>query len=447
MPWKETFTGHYERPFDSIEDFHRANKAAGAPLNKEHYSVRASATFRCGASLANETAAILRHAWKTMRYDFPQLAALDRDGVCVYEVPDNTHLDAWLSSTFVIEPQGITAPEELYALLKPSELMMMYYFPRTSQLLLYASHWRIDGIGLMHLFHNFFGAVACPRAVTFGDEGKNLSIGLDEANGVRTYVRPEADQKATNMLMSFVNNAPSIGLPIKSCELPSRSQRCEIELTSQLTSEIVSRCKANGFSVTVAVHAALICATSQFANREYQNGNDTYTSFTAFDLRKYSPAPYNGTKNAVSNFHTGIPTVVTPSTFLGNAYQVKKQYAESFTVSGPNSLFTFLGCYVRKVCALLMQPPSSGALPPTEPPLNSLGIIDRFLHEKYGDKIEVLDFWIGVEMITRQLNTYVWTWHGRLRLSICYNEAFYDLAFVEKFLKTVKEILLEGLKV
>lgn len=445
MPWKETSEGHFERPFDSIEDFHRAIKAGGAPVNREHYSIRVTVTFRLDAPSISDTASALRRAWKTMRYNFPQLAAFDREGTYVYEVPDAATVDAWLSNSFIIEPQGAKTPEELYAKLTPIDIAMMYYFPQTSQLMLHVSHWRIDGIGTMHLFNHFFDAVAHPCAVHFGDEGRNLSVGLDEANTVPTHVSPQIDQVATDTLMLYLKNIPSIGLPTKDADIPSGAGRCETELNQALTYDIVSRCKTRGFSVTVAVHAAIICATKQYAGREATAGKHKYASWTAFDLRKYSPPPYNGANNVVSNFHTGIPTVVTPSTFLDNAYQLKKQYAESFTVAGPNSLFNFLNCYVRKVCALFTEPAPPHTIPPTEPALNSLGIIDQFLDAKHGDCIEVLDFWIGVEMITRQFMCYVWTWREKMRLSICYNQAFYDRAFVHEFLSTVKDTLVEGL--
>lgn len=445
MPWKETSKGRFERPFDSIEDFHRAIKAGGAPVNREHYSIRATVTFRLDAPSIDDAASALRHAWKTMRYDFPQLAAFDREGTYVYEVPDAATVEVWLSNSFIVEPQGAKTPEELYDQLRPIEIAMMYYFPQTSQLMLHVSHWRIDGIGTMYLFNHFFDAVAHPRAVQFGDEGRNLSVGLDEANAVPTQVSPQTDQVATDTLMKFVENVPSIGLPTKVADLPSGAGRCEIALDQALTSAIVSRCKAHGFSVTVAVHAAIICATKQYAGKETTVGKRKYASWTAFDLRRYSPPPYNGADNVVSNFHTGIPTVVTPLTFLDNAYQLKKQYAESFTVAGPNSLFTFLNCYVRKVCALFTEPAPPATVPPTEPALNSLGIVDQFLDGKHGDGVEVLDFWIGVEMITRQFMCYVWTWREQMRLSVCYNQAFYDTAFVEEFLTTVKNTLVEGL--
>ena len=447
MPWKQTAEGRFQRPLDSIEDFHRAVKASSAALNREQYSIRATVTFRLNTPSIGDTVSVLRNAWKTMRYDFPQLAALDRDGTFVYEVPDEDTLDAWLSQSFVIEPQGSQTPEELYARLGPVDIAYMYYFPQTSQLMLHISHWRIDGRGAIYLFNHLLDAVAHPRTVYFGDEGKNLTIGLDEANNVPTHFTPQIEQAATDFLMKFVNNTPSIGLPAKTDNFLFGTDRCGIELDDALTSSIITRCKTRGFSVTVAVHAAIVCVTKQYADKESTAGKRKYASWTVFDLRKHSPPPYNGKDNVVSNFQTGIPIVITPSTFQDNADQLKKQYTENTIVTGPESIFTFLNCYVRKLCAMFTSPPPPDAIPPTEPSLNSLGIIDQYLAAKHGDngEIEVLDFWVGVEMLTRQIMCYLWTWRGKMRLSLCYNQAFYETAFVEEFLSRVKDALIDGL--
>ena len=445
MPWKQTSKGRYERAFDSIEDSHRAIKAVGAPLNREHFSIRASIKFQIDVSSIEETTLALRHAWRTIRYNHPQLAAIDYEGTYVYEVPDDASLELWLSSTFLVEPQGANSSEELYGKLQPTDLAMLYYFPQTSQLMLHTSHWRIDGIGTMHLFNDLFDILANPREVHFGDEAKNLLIGVDEANNVPTQVSAQMDQIATELLMRFVENSPSIGLPTKVADVPLGSERCEIRIDEPLTLALVSRCRVLGITVTVAVHAAVISALRQYSNHENASEKRKYSNLTPVDLRRRSPSPYNGRGNAVSNFHTPIPVIVTPSTFLDHTAQLQKQYTEGIIITGPKSLFNFLDCYVRKACDAFMRPPPPEAIPPSEPALSSLGIIDHFLDKKHGDRIEILDYWIGLEMISRQIECYVWTWKGTMRLSGCYNEAYYDRVFVEKFLYTIKDILIEGL--
>lgn len=443
MPWRETSRGRFERPFNSLEKMYRTISAAGAAMKREHFAISAVVRLHLGSSIADAENA-LRHAWKTLRYDFPHIAAYGQGDTFVYEVPGVSALESWLADTFVVELAASSTNANLYSEASPTEFARIHYFPHTSEILLHSSHWRIDGIGALHLLNHFLKVLAYPRAIKFGDEGKNLLIGLEEVVNIASEVTPQMEQAATDLVMKFVNNLPSIGLPTSSEQVPRGSGRCAIKIDKQLTSAIIARCKTHGFSVTTATHAAIVYATSQYSDPHRPTGK--YTSWSTFDLRKYCPHPYNGATNPVSIFHTGIPVAIDASDFLGNAEQFRRIYAQNLTAPGPRNMFSFLPCYVDKVCAVLTQPPPPEALPPTEPSLSSLGVIDRYLDSTHGD-VEVTDFWLGVEMLTRQLMVYVWTRQGEMELSACYNKAFYTHEFVEEFLSRVQHILFEGLKI
>lgn len=443
MPWKETSAGRFERPFDSLERFYRALSASGAALNREHFAVSAVVRLRPSPSTGDLEAA-LQHAWKTLRYEFPQIAARGQGDTYIYEVPTASTLDLWLSETFITE-NFTSSPSSVCGESAPTELARMHWFPHTSEILFRSSHWRIDGIGTLHLLNHFLRTLANPLPVEFGDESANLSIGLDETINSPLEVTPEMEKSATDLLMQYVNDIPSIGLPTIMNQTPGGSARCQIVFDPTLTSSIVARCKASGFSVTAATHAAIVSATSQSADPG--NPADKYTSFSNFDLRKYCPPPYNSASKAVSVFHTGIPVVIKPFIFQSNAIDFQKLYSQRLHASGQESIFPFLACYVKKVCTLFTQTPPAGSLPPSEPSLSSLGVIDDFIAHKHGDVVEVTDFWLGVDMLSQQLMLYVWTHQGKLKLSACYNEAFYACEFVEEFLTKVKHILLEGLEI
>ena len=102
MPWKETSVGHFERPFESLERFYRALSAGGAALNREHFVVSAVVRLRLSPSIGDLEPA-LQHAWKTLRYDFPQIAAHGQGDTYIYEVPTASTIDSWLSETFITE--------------------------------------------------------------------------------------------------------------------------------------------------------------------------------------------------------------------------------------------------------------------------------------------------------------------------------------------------------
>ena len=443
MSWRETSAGHFERPFDSLERFYRAISASGTAFDREHFVVNAVVRLRLNPSIGDIGQA-LRHAWMTLRYDYPQIAAYGRGNTYIYEVPTASSINSWLSETFITEKAtgSISSVCEDSA---PSELAKMHYFPHTSEILFRSSHWRIDGIGSLHLLNQFLKTLARPMSVTFGDEPKNLAVGLDEAANTPSQVTSEMEQSATDLLMQYVNNIPSIGLPTSKSQNPGGSARCKVTFTLPLSTSVVARCKASGFSVTAATHAAIVGATLQHADPG--KPADTYTSFSNFDLRKYLPPPYSSATKAVSIFHTGIPVVVKLSGFQKDAVQLQKLYSQRLNLPKQKNLFSFLACYVDKVNQLFVQPPPPGSLPPTEPSLSSLGIIDNFIADKHGNVVEVTDFWLGVDMLSRQLMLYVWTHQGKLQLSACYNKEFYAREFVEIFLSDVKDILVEGLEI
>ena len=196
--------------------------------------------------------------------------------------------------------------------------------------------------------------------------------------------RLKRKQAATDLAAKSVN-MPSIGLPTVSNQTPGASARCAIKFSTQLTSAVIAKCRTLGFSVTTAPHAAVVCATSQHADPT--SSADRYTSWWTFILRRYCPPPYNGARNAVSIFHPRIPVTVDPSDFLGIAAQLRGIYTRN-----PTNMFAFLSCYIDKVLTILIQPPLPRALPPAEPILNSLGVIDDYLESKHGEDIEIADF-------------------------------------------------------
>ena len=93
---------------------------------------------------------------------------------------------------------------------------------------------------------------------------------------------------------------------------------------------------------------------------------------------------------------------------------------------------------------LSTQPPPPGSLPPSEPSLSSLGIIGEFIAHKHGDAVEVTDFWLGVDILSRQLMVYMWTHRGDLKRSACHNREFDACEVVEEFLTTAKDDLVKG---
>ncbi len=258
MPWKETSPGRFERPFDGIERFYRAAASGGAPL--EQWSVTAVAQVRLNLP-ASDNVEALRHAWKTIRYDNPQIACTEQGDTNVYDVPDETALAAWIKDTFIVAPSQTA--NSLLSSFTRSPSATLHYLPQTSEVAIHCSHSRMDGIGALH---QLFKTLAEPRSIVFGTESKNLSPGLFDAAGVPTDVTPEIQQAVTGLVTNLASSQPSLGLPtIASNQIPGPTQRRELRFGTHRTNDAVNACKDRGLGVTAAVHAALILATQQLS--------------------------------------------------------------------------------------------------------------------------------------------------------------------------------------
>lgn len=305
----------------------------------------------------------------------------------------------------------------------------------------------MDGIGALHLLHQVFKALAEPRSVVFGTESKNLSPGLFDATGTSTSVTPEIEEAVANMVTKLVDNQPSLGLrTIASNQIPGSTRRRELRFGTQRTYAAVKACKDRGIGVTAAVHAALIIATQQFAPPELAARK--YTSWCVFDLRPYCQPPYDSASYPVASYHGGILASIAPSSFLPNALELQSIYKRSWHPSQSDLLAT-LSHITETMAPMMSQPPPSNIPPPSEPVLSSLGVVDRYIHSRYGDKVEVevKDFWLAVETLTRQVEVHVWTFQGNLTLSACFNEQFYEAKFIEGFLAKIQAILFHELNI
>ena len=444
--WKETAPGRFERPFDSIEMFFVALARGTAPIKREHYSLNIAAKFQ--ALFSSEDAVHrFKNAWITMRYDHPEIASTLQGDTKVYEVPDALGLDAWLQETFVVAADTATV-EDLVASFQPQSLATVYFLPHSWEILIHTSHWRMDGIGSIQFLNNLFAAVAKPRPIEFGDEGRNLTPCRDEAASFITAGigcdESQINQAATDLLATLTDNMPSLGLPTDSqAAMPQGTRRLEHKLDTTTTSRIVSACKAMNITVTVAVHSAMIQATQKLASAE--TAGRKYASWGLFSLRPGLPSPFNNTAaRATSANVMGLPLFISPSTFDENIVPLRDFYKQPLPTSANSTLAPIMIPYSNKIVEMVSQPPQPDTPPLSEPVLSSLGIMDPYLDGVHGD-VEITEFFFGAEIDTAEFMCHLWTWRGEMVLSACYNEAFYEPRSVRGYLAKTFAILLAEL--
>ena len=438
MSWKEVYPRRFERPLDDIEIFFKTIADQGATFDREHWAVSIYAQFQCNMSSV-DTELGLRTSWKTMRYDHPEIASFVVGNQKVYEVPSPTTLDSWMADTFHVEP--FATADRLFSKSRPSPFPTLHYLPKTSEILIRSSHWRIDGIGALHLLNNFFRAFSQLRCVIFGNEWRNLTPGLSEAAKLSQSPTEKASEAVANLLRQYTGNLPSIGLPTQiEKQTPGGTRLTRLTIPPDTTLAILSSCGSQGYSVTTALHAALVAVTEHVAPRDAQLKR--YTSWCSFNLRPYVQRRYSDSTHAVAVYLVGFPLTITPSTFANNTAQLKEIYSN---FASPQSAFKFETCltpYIKEATTLFSQPQSEDLPAPTEPVLNSVGVVDRYLQQQHGDAVAITDFWLATETLSRQLTVYVWTWQGRMVFSTCYNEEFYKEDTVKDLLERMRDMLL-----
>lgn len=444
MSWKESSPGHFERRLDSIELFLKAVGEKGASYAKENRAVRAYAKFSRDTS-TDDTEAALRHAWKSLRYIQPQIAASLHGSSIHYDVPQIADLESWMMKTFLVE--AVLTVDELLASPRRSSLPTLHYLPKTSELLFRSSHWRIDAIGATSLMNLLFKLLAEPSPVSFGDEGKKLTPGRDEAARFPQVISQADDDAAASLLLEYTTNLPSLGLPIQLVnEISSAISRVEARLSRTTTTSVVAICKKQDISVTTAVHAALVVALQELDSD--LSSAERYTTWGTFNYRPYvDPSYTNPAIHPVAVMQCSLPISFIASDFQENASSLKSFYRQLQNPFDSATLHTTLAPYTRKCAALINQPLPRGMPQPTEPLLHGIGTLDRYLDGKYGQgAVEITDFWLGGVVLTRQPLFYVWMWQEKITLSMCYNQQYYTAGFMSSFIQRVEGVLLKELR-
>jgi hypothetical protein len=426
--WIEISPGKHSRALDGLERFYATVGAAGHPLNREHWTITATAKFDFDAA---DLVSIVKQAWIALRYDHPSMASTIIDGNRIYNVVKSEQdIDNWVDKTFTVVDETAA---ELFPKLYRAKQLMLYLMPKTQEIMLRCPHERSDGIGMVYLMNNLFELLSSPRVVKFGDEAKNLSPSLMVAATI-----PKANDKqvakVVKELETFVTAIPSIRLPVTNTSgLPGKRLRTTLKFSTEETTAIILAAKARGLTVTHAFHAAIILATKSLGN-----SGEKYANFWLINCRDRCTAPFNSNKHPMGAYHWGGPIVISPTNFANTAIDVKTKYEDT---RADKDLLPMFSTMCEAVIAGLSQPPPA---PPSAPILSSIGIIDSKLAAKY-ELISVNDFWLGDDMLSQEIETFLWSWQGMIELSGCYNETYYESVSAQEYLTAVKEILFDGL--
>lgn len=447
--WIETAPGLWRRPLGENEAMIKTIGDKGHQLGKDVWSIAVMASFKACFHESEDHLEMLRNAWKTLRFWHPSIASCAVDGDFLeYSVPSTDRtLDEWVAESFIIIEDD-SSPASVIAGLTPRRFATLYYLPDHEAIVLNLSHWRTDGIGALHLLNAYFDAVVdSPQTpshdLPWGEEVSRLVPSVEDALGLPSQTTPEIEQAAQKYLDTAKHVIGAISIPQSRQEVaPGGTRSAQLRFSPDETKQLETACRRIDVSLVAAVHAAIAATAYSIAP---EDAAKHYSSTMRQSIRPYLPAPYNGSAGAAGLYTAGYASKV-PSgqTWLENAKHYDAEYGAGAT---PDLLRS------RRQFASVMKQTLKN-MPTPNPPPSGLDMswvpgaeeLVRPVYESATASIEVQDISIGVDVISRHMYVFLWTFHSQLAFNLVYNEAFYDEAFAERVLGVVRAHLVENLK-
>ncbi|KAI0467875.1 hypothetical protein F4859DRAFT_492937 [Xylaria cf. heliscus] len=457
MKWHETDQkGVFSRPIGENEAFIKLLGDAGLPLNREHWAINSTASIvPTGSMVSTDLTSHFRRAWEHLRFQHPSLAAESApdNKNFIYTVPaDGNALDAWVSQTFSVATDAHSSAD-IIVTFQPTPYAKLVYIPRSGELIGHTSHWRSDGIGVILLLDALLSIasgplpLADPALLPWGSEVERLTPSIEDAAAVPKESTPELKERSVAAVGTFSHTAGAVGISfIGAADMLPGGTRSAASVFDQMTTEkIVAACKEKGISVTAAVHASVAGANYALANEEDRNKH--YTSTIRFALRPYLPEPYSTPAYAASLYTTGwMKRVESGSSWTERLDQYQSEYRKGITrdfLDSHRDYAAQLGDMIRNLSSQ-----SGGGDPPSDVDISSIGVAEKLIRQSYGTPeagFDVTAVSVGVEILSRQAVTFVWTFRGQLNLSAVYNESFHSADQMDRFISDVKNHLLDGL--
>ncbi|KAF2965287.1 hypothetical protein GQX73_g8294 [Xylaria multiplex] len=486
----------FSRPLGNLEGFFKSLSDSGKPLNREHWVIHFVLSLKF-PPFVTDPIPHLQYAWEILRLRHPTLGAIlqepesnnSRGSLSVGPL----NIREWTDNTFIVCPEYADA-DQLFSTLYPTPTATCYWLPTSCEFVIRSSHWRIDGVGMASLGHEFMTTLAKVVTTNAGAPARDLFLtellsspssvppSLEDLAIAQSHSKsgegdPILEAGADELVSIFLRGVPSIGLPTRDPStagtVPGPSARVMTSLDVEKTTQVSAACRKMDIKVTSAVHAAIVRVTARFPQHPLCK---SYAAFVPVDLRRaLDKTATTHTKNVskvVGLYFSGLPLCV-ENVFTKSFEEVAQDLAtvygrdlSRFWSPRPSAetqtgdlegktigLLDLAEPYVRRTTALFNSPVPEGLPPVQTPDLSSLGRMESSIKKEYADesndpngnrKVEVIDFWVGTEMLTRNVQFHVWSWDGSLRLGASFNTSFYDKGFVAEVMQGVIAELLDG---
>lgn len=402
---------------------------------------------------------LLRAAWVELRLQQPMVAAVVTDKGKLYRPADSEAVvQEWLGVSFRVHdgPPAEDNPESCFARFRQVPQIILHYFPRSRELLIQACHVLIDGIGVLYLWDRFFSILATPspnKRSAPGTESALLLPVTTELLGVPSTSSPAGADRANRLVGTWAGKTYSqdaAGIPVVHAGQPPGDSylRREVRLPRPTTDAVIQACKAKGYTVTCAWQAAVLLAMRRHANLHGVEEPACATATVTMNLRPHfssSPASFDPRSAFAAPYYFAMPFDVdyeTPPSFDKLARHSSAYFASALSPgSGDLEMIpAYLDLFVGATASESKPPPSSA------PILSSLGVVDKYLWSRHG-AWEIADFWLADTTTTEMSLVFLWTFRGKMVLSMSPNRRYMTTDTADQFLAEVRDIMVKELNI
>lgn len=240
MSWTQVSERRWERPANGMEGFFITMENISGSLFEGRRQFTIFSRINVDLELPSpEVENALRQAWKQVRHEQPHIAVTVEGFKKIYEVPDETALQKWLDTTFIVSDN--TEGETIARESRPIQQATLYYLPKTSELVIRAPHSLVDGVGMQLLWHTYLTALTSesPRTdLVSGGETARLPPSLEKALGHPDVPREEVAHKGMQIAAEAMSSMPGIDPVNRVGTVPSEPcsdcQPCCLKLTHVL---------------------------------------------------------------------------------------------------------------------------------------------------------------------------------------------------------------------
>ncbi|EEY23738.1 conserved hypothetical protein [Verticillium alfalfae VaMs.102] len=441
MPWNRVSETRWERPLSGYENFFVgvASLTAGLSGGREHFNIFCAIKVELPFA---DPIPVLRHAWKQLRHDQPQIASTVEGTTKIYETPVSEEaLEQWLDKTFLVARDAEDA-DGLYKNIPINEETSLYYVPNSQELVLRTSHYNFDGVGALLFWDAYLKALASPSPdIKFGEEGVRLDPTMKEILGHPDASR-ELQSEADALVAKFIDASPGIGPENKAGLAPiGRACNISVAFTADKSAALFAACRRKGVTVTSAAHAAYIATISHHTDPSTRQ--DEYVSSIAYNLRDYLPASYNTSQHAANVWYAAHPFhLPLPMSFWDMAREIGR--VNSTAYKGNPRALEFREPLSQSLAKLMLAPEALQKPIAKDAFVSSLGVVEKFIQREYKhgeNSINVLDVKQGLDVIMGFSSVHILTFADRLRFTYSFNDGYEDPEEIRKHLAEMIVVL------